>query len=130
MVRAWHGGRATGAQGTGRADIGRSPDTAEIGLYRCNSDIDPDRGGGDGGQRTQQGARRAADPPGRLDRGGRRRDAAAQRVADIPDVVVGPGGVFVVSAQAWDGEAAVVDGVLTLDGCPRTADTETCLDSR
>lgn len=54
--------------------------------------------------------------------------AAAQRVADIPDVVVGPGGVFVVSGQAWDGEAAVVDGVLTLDGAPRTADTETCLD--
>ena len=55
-------------------------------------------------------------------------DAAAQRVADIPDVVVGPGGIFVVSARTWDGDVAVVDRVLTLDGSPRAADTETCLD--
>ncbi|QWZ09275.1 hypothetical protein KRR39_05680 [Nocardioides panacis] len=54
--------------------------------------------------------------------------AAGQRVADIPDVVVGPGGIFVVSARTWEGEAAVADRVLTVDGLPRGADTETCLD--
>jgi hypothetical protein len=55
--------------------------------------------------------------------------AAAQRVAEIPDVVVGPGGIFVVSARTWEGEAAVADRVLTVDGLPRGADTETCLDN-
>jgi len=50
-------------------------------------------------------------------------------LAEADQVVVGPGGVFVVVAPEWVGPFGVEDGVLVANGVSRERETEACLDA-
>ncbi len=50
-------------------------------------------------------------------------------LAEADQVVVGPGGVFVVVAPEWVGPFGVEDGVLVANGVTRERETEACLDA-
>lgn len=92
----------------------------------------------DAGQRRREGAERLARAGGVAHRGDAERATAraltglppdwtvfhdvpwpGRRGARIDHVVVGSGGVFVVSSESWSGEVSVTDGVLSEDGHPR-----------
>ena len=50
-------------------------------------------------------------------------------LAEADQVVVGPGGVFVVVAPEWVGPFGVEDGVVVANGVTREQETEACLDT-
>jgi hypothetical protein len=50
-------------------------------------------------------------------------------LAEADQVVVGPGGVFVIVAHEWVGPFGVEDGVLVANGVTRERETEACLDT-
>jgi hypothetical protein len=50
-------------------------------------------------------------------------------LAEADQVVVGPGGVFVVVAPEWVGPFRVEDGVVVANGVTRERETEACLDT-
>ena len=50
-------------------------------------------------------------------------------LAEADQVVVGPGGVFVVVAPEWVGPFGVEDGVVVANGVTREQETEGCLDT-
>ena len=50
-------------------------------------------------------------------------------LAEADQVVVGPGGVFVIVAPEWVGPFRVEDGVLVANGVTRERETEACLDT-